>query len=185
MDPGYNIGSFGTRNWIIKVVPFFSVRYNTGRDWGVPLQFCWFCHGNVEVSERVLLLARLFGPTSGFFGCCRREYLTLWSLLLFLSLRHGADLCRFRVVLIAGIHCILKRVEWTDCRLLYWRHLCVLWYNVKSWDITPYSGYYEKVTSIKIERGPLKTKNFRKKSHSAEKNWKGDALVLSGSVCYV
>ena len=44
-------------------------------------------------------LAHQFGPTLGFFGSCRREYFDTEVLLLFLSLRYGADLGRSRLVL--------------------------------------------------------------------------------------
>ena len=49
---------------------------------------------DVKNSEK----ARSFGPTFEFFEYCRREYL----LLLFLSLRYGADLGHSRLVFLVS-----------------------------------------------------------------------------------
>ena len=46
----------------------------------------------LDEKSQSIPLARQFGPTFGFFGCCRREYFDTLKSIAILSLRYGADL---------------------------------------------------------------------------------------------
>ena len=111
--------TFWARELNQKGCSFFQ-RDNTGRDWRVPPSYfsaLWdffrnFCFSKesptfwyfatewmLKKSGRIPT-ARQFGLTFGFFGYFRTKYLTLWSPCAILSLRYGADLCRYRLVLV-------------------------------------------------------------------------------------
>ena len=58
-----------------------------------------FCNRmDVEKLERAPLVAHNFGPTFGNLGSVEENTQHFEVLLLFLSLKYGADLCRSRLV---------------------------------------------------------------------------------------
>ena len=91
--------------WVLKNTkrsPFVFFRicetfFNFFSRKGPPSIFLMICARRDEKCQSVPL-ARQSGPTFGFLGCFRREYFDTEVLLLFLSLRYGADMGRSRLV---------------------------------------------------------------------------------------